>query len=325
MPAKMSVKEISYWVSTLCLVFFLSFWGGLRGFDGFDTQVYLHFYQNLIDEGLVGIQGCQSFEPIFCGVSLGLGHVSSSNIFVHYFWVFLYFLVTLKAFTILYCAVFPGYKINYAAIIFFIFVAINYVDPNAVFYLTRQYVASAFLMLGFAKIVAGKNCSFSFILAILIHFGALPIVLITYIVTRRSDIDWRYVVLAASVFFLLFYEFINDIITMYSDSLKYKLDIYQDKNDGDVALVQQLKLILYWGLSAWFFLRNNQGLFFAVLLIYIFYLLTSFNDLAHLRYHNYLVSMSWPGALLFICLFGRLAAYLIFAALSFRIINYLAI
>jgi hypothetical protein len=322
---KISEKKTKYWIGTFCLVFFLSFWSGLRGFDGFDTQVYLLFYQVLIDEEFVGIQSCQSFEPIFCFASLAVGYALRCNILVHYFWVFLYFLLTLKAFTLLYGVVSPGYKFNSTAIIFFIFVTINYVDPKSIFFLTRQYVASAFLMLGFAKIVAGKNSSISFIVAILIHFGALPIALIAYIFTRRSEINWRYVVIVASLIFILANELNNEIISIYFDSLKYKLDLYQDINDGDVTLIQQLKLILYWGLAAWFFLRNNQGLFFAVLFIYIFYILTSFNDLAHLRYYKYLEAMSWPGSLLFIYIFRKHVPYLIVAAASLRIINYLTL
>ena len=57
-----------YFSATLLLVFALSFWAGLRDLDGADTEVYLLFYQKLIDEGITVIQSCQSFEPLFCDI-----------------------------------------------------------------------------------------------------------------------------------------------------------------------------------------------------------------------------------------------------------------
>lgn len=311
-----------YWGATLFLTLALTSWAGLRGLDGVDTKVYLLFYQNLIDEGIVGIQSCQSFEPIFCGLSLAAGYASDSNVFVQYFWVFLYFATTLRAFSILYEVVSPEYKFRFVAILYFAFIAINYVDPQIVFFLTRQYVASAFLMLGFAKIATDKSPSISFLAATLIHFGAFPIALIAYIFSRKFELRWRHAIPISGVVLLFFYFVDSYIFEVYFESLKYRAQEYSDKNDGDVTPIQEFKLLLYWGLSAWFFLRKRIKLVLALFFIYIFYLLTGFNELIHLRYYKYLESMSWPGVLMFVYLFKREAPYFIAAALSFRIYKY---
>ncbi len=320
---KIQINAYFYWGGTLFLVLALSLWAGLRGLDDADTTVYLNFYQNLIDQGFIGIQSCQSFEPIFCGLSLAAGYALDSNLLVQYFWVFLYFATTLKAFSILYGLVWPDYKFRFVAVLYFAFISINYVDPQIVFFLTRQYVASAFLMLGFARIANDKNPSICFLLATLIHFGALPIALIAFVFSRGFELRWWHVIPFFSSIILLFYFFDSYVFEVYFESLKYKAGEYSDKNDGDVTPIQELKLILYLGLSAWFFLRNRIKLVLALFFIYLFYLITGFNDLIHLRYYKYLESMSWPSVLMFIYFFKKQAPYFIFAALSFRIYRYL--
>ena len=183
----------------------LSLWAGLRGLDDTDTVFYLLFYQSLIDEGIIGIQSCQSFEPIFCSLSFVAGYVVNSNVLVQYFWVFLYFTTTLKAFSLLYGFASPNYKFRFAAVLYFAFISINYVDPQIVFFLTRQYVASAFLMLGFARIATDKNPSICFLLATLIHFGALPIALIAFIFSRGFKLRWLHLIPLISLITLFFY------------------------------------------------------------------------------------------------------------------------
>lgn len=314
-----------YLSATLLLVFALSFWSGLRGLDGEDTKVYFLLYQNLIDEGITGIQSCQSFEPIFCGISLAVGYAFDSNVLVQYFWVFLYFTITLRAFSILYGLAFPENKFRFVAVLYFAFIAINYVDPQIVFFLTRQYVASAFLMLGFAKIAVDKNPSIDFLTATLVHFGAFPIALIAYICSRRFELRWWYLIPIFGLAFFIFYFIDTYSFEVYFESLKYKMMEYSDKNDGTVTLTQELKLFIYWGLSIWFFLRSRVRLVLALIFIYLFYLGTGFNELIHLRYYKYLESMSWPSALMFVFLFKREAPCIIAAALSLRIYKYLTL
>ena len=314
-----------YLSATLLLVFALSFWAGLRGLDDADTEVYLLFYQKLIDEGIIGIQSCQSFEPLFCGLSLVASYALGSSILTQYFWVFLYFSVTLRAFSLLYGLAFPDNKFRFVAVLYFAFIAINYVDPQIVFFLTRQYIASAFLMLGFAKIAGDKNPSINFLIATLIHFAAFPIALIAYIFSRRFELRWQYAIPIFSLVFLFFYFMDSYIFEVYFESLRYKVMEYSDKNDGTVTLTQELKLFIYWGLSIWFFLRSRVRLVLALIFIYLFYLGTGFNELIHLRYYKYLESMSWPSALMFAFLFKRDAPCIIAAALSLRIYKYLTL
>ncbi|CAN1499023.1 EpsG family [Burkholderiaceae bacterium] len=318
-----SISAFRYFSIGLLIIFILSFWAGLRGFDGVDTEVYLLFYQKLIDNGIVGIQSCQSFEPVYCGLSFTAGYISNNIFFVHYFWVFIYFSTTFRAFSILYNLVSPKYKFRFVAVLFFTFIAINFIDPQIVFFLTRQYVASAFLMLGFAKIATDKNPSISFIIATLIHFGAFPIALIAYVLSRKFELKWWYTITLPGAVLLLIYFWDSYIFEVYFESLKYKSVEYSDKNDGDVTPIQEVKLILYWGLSAWFFLRKRIKIVLALFFIYIFYLLTSFNDLLHLRYYKYLESMSWPAVFMLSYFFKRQAPYFIVAVLSFRIYKYL--
>jgi hypothetical protein len=219
----------------------------------------------------------------------------------------------------------PEYKFRFVAILYFAFISINYVDPQIVFFLTRQYVASAFIVLGFAKIATEKNPSISFLAATLIHFGAFPIVLIAYIFSRKFELRWWHAIPISGVVLLFFYFVDSYIFEVYFESLKYKTQEYSDKNDGDVTPIQEFKLLLYWGFFAWFFLRKRINLVLALFVIYIFYLLTGFNELIHLRYYKYLESISWPGILMFVYLFKREAPYIIAGALSFRIYKYLTL
>jgi EpsG family len=315
-------KKTQYWAIAIILVLLLTFWASLRGFDDVDTEVYLYFYQNLISEGISGIQSCQSFEPIFCSLSFAVGQISQSEHIVQYFWAFVYFSVTLKAFSVLYSLINPNYKYNFAAIVFFVFISVNYVDPQIVFFLTRQYVASAFLMLGIARIATNKSPHLSFSAAILVHFGALPLAIIAFLFSRNFRPSKNQIFLIGILLLIFIFYIDSYFIEVYKESIKYKIEEYSDKNDGDVTPIQEVKLLIYWGAFIWFCRQTRIRLVLAGVIIYLFYISTGVNELIHLRYYKYLESMSWPGVLMFIYFFKREAPLVISAALSFRLYKY---
>lgn len=322
---KFKINTIQYWSLGILLSIVFSYWASLRGYDDADTEVYLLFYQRLIEDGIVGIQSCQSFEPLFCGTSFIVGNIFGSNVLVQYFWVFIYFLTSFKAFTIFYNIIHFDYKFKFDAALYFAFISINYVDPQIVFFLTRQYVAASFLMLGFAMVASKRNPLLSFGAAILMHFGSFPIALIAYLASRNLKFKRNELIMFAVLIIIILYFLDAYFIEVYFESMKYKIEEYADKNDGDVTFIQEFKLFIYLGLSVWLFLRTHTKLVLATTLIYLFYLFTGFNDLIHLRYYKYLESISWPGVFMFVYFFKENAPFIIAGALSFRIYKYLTL
>src|SRR5258707_1128737 len=141
----------------------------------YDTEAYYRFYRSLIDNGITGILSCQSFEPLFCAGSYAFSALTRSESGVHFIWTFLFYIISLRAFLEFWPIFVSENKYSVISLVTFLFVAINYVDPQAVYFLTRQYVASSLLMLGVAYCANNKNPLLPFALACLIHFGALPI------------------------------------------------------------------------------------------------------------------------------------------------------
>ena len=133
MPVK-SVQMLLQFSVMLISAMFLTYLSGLRGLTGTDTVTYLDFYQSVLTNGIGGRNGCQSFEPVFCVLSFIAVNAFHSPLVTQYFWVFLYFIITFKAFSIFYGLMGPKNNHTFVSTLFFIFICINYVDPQIIFF-----------------------------------------------------------------------------------------------------------------------------------------------------------------------------------------------
>jgi hypothetical protein len=290
-----------------------------------DTANYYSFYRHLLTSGITSIFSCQSFEPLFCGGSYALVSLTGSEAAVHFIWVFLYYAVTLRAFLLLWPLFIPQYTYTVLSLLTFMFVALNYVDAQAVYFLTRQYVAAAFLMLGAVHCARQKNPIIAFACATMIHLGSLPIAALLFVATRPR-IDWKFIAVAlAGLAIFVFYLANLTIFDFYLDSIQTRVELYANKNDGTVTIMQEIRLLLYWALALIIFRNARSNLFLPYILIYIAYLFTFQNDLYHLRYHKYLEVLAWPSVFILFGIQKEATGYLVASALFYRIYKYVSL
>lgn len=257
-----------------------------------DSKVYYNFYENLIQNGLHSIQGCQSFEPVYCVGSYAIAYIAGKDWLTHYAWIFVYYSVTLFAFIKFWDGVNSKVRYSFLSFLMFVFITINYVEPLQVSFLLRQYVSSAFLLLGVAEMMRKKNPVIACILAALIHFGSIPIAIVILAFSRV-----RYLfagTLTAVCITFLTYLLNPYILEVFSQSVLHKISLYSYLNtSGDVSFFQEIKLLLYFAILLIAF-RKHKNVFFFYITIYSLYLLSFQIDLFHLRYHKYLEAMIWP-------------------------------
>jgi hypothetical protein len=310
-------------IAFICSIVF-SFWAGLRDHDFGDTAVYLLFYEDLINTEFNGLESCQSFEPLFCTASYLLSHIFQYSLAVHYAWAFLFFIITYFSLSIL---IDNSFKYVWTKTIIYIFISINYVDPQIVFFLTRQYVASSLLTLGIALFISNRSPVIPFLSAALIHFGSTPIALILFIFFQIRKNNTSLVFFIPPLLLLLAYIIFVEsyFLEIYFESIKLKLDDYSDRNDGDLTLAQEIKLIFYWSLAFLFLKKEKHKIHNSLIFIYAFYLITFVSELIHLRYFKYLESMSWIGILVLVNSMKKSTSYVITSLLSFRIYKYLTL
>jgi hypothetical protein len=215
-----SKSKLIFFISVVPIILLLGYWASLREVT-VDTEVYYLFYESIINYGWVGPQSCQSFEPLFCATSYFVSSLTDSPMLTHFFWVILFYGVTLKSFLIFWRICLPNSPYSFISLICFIFVSINYIDPQIIYFLTRQYVASSFLVLGLAYVAVDKNPKFPLIIALLIHFGSIPISILIYTFSRRKIINRNMVIVLILISIFLFY-FDSYIIEIYYESVKLK-------------------------------------------------------------------------------------------------------
>ena len=287
-----------------------------------DTEVYYFFYRSLIDNGITSIFSCQAFEPLFCGGSYVFASLTGSQAAVHFLWAFVFYITMLRAFLALWPVLIPESRYTLISFATFLFVSLNYVDPEAIYFLTRQYVAASLLMLGVVRIVHKRSPLISFALAFLIHFGSLPIAVVLYLATRER-IGWKLFVAAAAALGVYFY-YLSDLIAInvYLDSVRARVEIYANRNDGNVTIVQEIRLLLYWTAAIYMFRIAQSRLALAYVIVYVAYLFSFQNDLYHLRYHKYLEVMAWPSAFILFFVKKEASGHLVVGALAYRIYKY---
>ena len=291
-----------------------------------DTERYYAFYRHLMTSGITSIFSCQSSEPLFCVGSYAFASLTGSEPAVHFIWVFLYYAVTLRAFLLFWPLFLPQYnKYSVVSLLTFMFVALNYVDAQATYFLTRQYVAAAFLMLGAAHCARQKNPLIAFACAAMIHLGSIPIAALLFVATRPR-LDWKFFVVAlGGLAIFVFYLANLTFIDVYLDSVEVRVEMYATKNDGDVTIMQEIRLLLYWAVALIIFRNARSNLFLPYILIYIAYLFTFQNDLYHLRYHKYLEVLAWPSVFILFGIQKEATGYLVVSALSYRIYKYVSL
>ena len=242
----------------------------------FDTAVYLEFYHQ-IQSLSYNYANCMGFEPIFCYTSKLLSTSGLTPYTIQIFWSFL----TISL-IILGIMRFSN-KRRVKLVIIVIPLTLNFYNPTEIFFLTRQFVAGAFLLNFFVS----KERYGKFIwgtLAIFTHFFCLPILLL-FIISKYNLIE-----IARSNYKKILVVFIFGVM-MFSEELnlvrailEYKFHAYQGKNDGSVSALSEVKFLLYFATS--YYLADQKVRIFLIY-CFMFYCLTFINSLAHLRYHKY--------------------------------------
>jgi len=242
----------------------------------FDTAVYLEFYDT-IKISSNNYSNCLGFEPIFCYGSKILTLFEISPFMVHTVWSFIIVLLTLIA-----ILRFDSSYIARTALLL-IPLTINFFNPTEVFFLTRQFLAGAFLLNFFVsssntgRILWGGIAFFS-------HFFCLPLIML-FILSNHNIVqvlrkNYVIIILASIIACVVFAEELN----LVRATLEYKLLHYQDKNDGGVSALSEVKFIIYFGVA--YYLTGPKVRIFLIY-CFAFYLMTFLNPLAHLRYHKY--------------------------------------
>src|SRR5262245_18848004 len=275
MTASLSISKSKtlYLFGALLATLGLAVWAAQRKVV-LDTEIYYRFYRTLMADGLTSIFSCQSFEPLFCGGSYVFSSLTGSEVAVHFIWTSLYYVIMLRAFLEFWPRLVSPNRYSVISLATFLFVALNYVDPQAVYFLTRQYVAGSLLTLGVAYCLNKKNPLLPFALASLIHFGAAPIAAVIFFLTRRR-IDPKLIAIGAAVGILVLYNLVNFyVVDLYLDSVRYKFEVYTTQNDGTVSITQEIKLLIYWSACIFLFRIARSNLAIAYALVYILYLFT---------------------------------------------------
>lgn len=290
MSAKIKTANLFYFCFVILLLVLIAAYSVSREVIG-DTQVYYDFYNSLIAEGLHNAEDCKSFEPLYCAGSYAIAKITRADWLTHYVWILIYFSAVFFAFQKFWSGFNSASKFGITSFVAFFLISINYVDPQAVSFLLRQYVASSLLVIGISFLMQERNPTVHLLLAILIHFGALPLALIILFFYNKN---YFFIGSAMAATIVIIMQFSGSaLIDSYIQSVMYKFTLYEDLSNGDVSFIQELKLIVYLALSIYAF-RNHKRIWLAYISMYIFYLITFLNDLTHLRYYFYLESMIWP-------------------------------
>jgi hypothetical protein len=243
----------------------------------FDTEVYLNFYTSLLSSS-ISYSSCAGFEPFFCYISRLLIYMRFSSYEVHTFWACLVTLLILRA------ILFHPSKNFSKKYLLMLPLMLNFFNPTEIFFLTRQFIAGAFLLNFFVSNCSRQRAIWA-LLAVSTHFFVLPLILIFYV---SSDFSFRrgvFFLLWSTLAALLFYFLLPNEFNLVRATLEYKFLHYQEKNDGGVSVFSEIKFMVYFGFS---FLLGDRKVRFFIFFIFIFYILTFINPLLHLRYHKYL-------------------------------------
>lgn len=242
----------------------------------FDTAVYLEFYQK-IQNLSYHYANCMGFEPFFCYTSKLLSTSGLTPYTIQVFWSFLTIAL------IIYGILRFSNKRRVKLIWLVIPLTLNFYNPSEIFFLTRQFVAGAFLLNFFVS----KERYGGFIwgtLAIFTHFFCLPLILL-FILSKSNLIEivranYKKMLLVIIFIVMLFPEEINLIRAI----LEYKFYAYQGKNDGSVSALSEVKFLLYFATA--YYLADQKVRIFLIY-CFLFYCSTFLSPLAHLRYHKY--------------------------------------
>lgn len=319
-----TTRSFAYWMMALLWAWGLAEYSTSRDVFG-DIQVYYRFYDMLAKGTATSIAiGCSSFEPGYCGGSYIFRHATGSAANTHLAWVAAYYLITFAAIRDFWLHFFGTRRVGGLFMLVFMFVALNYVEPQQISYLVRQYVASALVMFGLGRVVVGRNPLLWCVLAMSIHFGSAPICALIILAHRGLPLKW---LLVGAIGAIAIYLSNSYLFELYFESIKYKFGEYQSKFDGDVTIVQEIKILLYLSLCVYTF-RNYRKIALIFILSYVFYLCTFPISLLHLRYYKYLEVLVWPSvfALAATPLFRRFdRACLLAAVSSIRLYRYVSV
>jgi hypothetical protein len=315
---KINLNKFFYLSSAAFVITLLVFYGD-SGAIVSDKAVYRDFFSFLAalkDSVPYNLETCQSFEPFFCFFSYFLSYILKSDTLVHWAWGFIFYILTTLSFLILWHYLVGKRIYNLKSFCALCFVLIFFVDPMALFFLTRQYIASSFIMFMLVFALSGSHviALMSKIAALGIHFFSIFLILVNF--CKRT-------IRLSVKFFLISFLFLISIalcLNFYSEVLIYKYHLYKTINDGDVALLEEVKLFILLFMSRLAFkkypdLSNYYGL------LLLLYPLTLLNDLLHLRIHYYLIALSWPSVFMIIRFRG--GWLLLLAGICYRCSTYL--
>lgn len=242
-----------------------------------DTLNYINFYTDISIKNW-SYSNCQGFEPLFCYVSRLLMHIGWNPATVHTIWAFLVAILIYSAIV--------RYQSKFIVKLTFLAIplALNFFHPTEVYFLTRQFIAGAFLMNLFISQSRASHLLWS-LLAITTHFFSLPLIVL-FLISRYNIVSLflnnaKYIVPAT----LLVVYFFEKEINIIRATLEYKILHYDGKSDGSLSVIAEIKFLLYF-LVSYILVRGNDRAF--LVLCAIFYVATFTHELAHLRYHKYL-------------------------------------
>lgn len=315
---KINIDKFFYLLSVAFVVALLVFYGD-SGPIVFDKAVYRDFFSFLVklqDPITLDLEMCHAFEPFFCFFSYSLTYILKSDVLIHYVWSFIYYICTTLSFLIFWHYLVDKKLYSLKSFVALCFALIFFVDPVAVLFLTRQYVASSLLMLMLAFSLLGSHilALLSKIAALGTHFYSFFLILVNFC-TKTIRLNIKFFSLSC-----LFLIGIALLLNYYNEVLINKYYLYKTVNDGEVSLLQEVKLFIFLLLSMLAFRKYpNLSNYYGLLLL--LYPLTFFNDLLHLRIHIYIISLSWPSVFLLMRL--RRGWLLLLAGICYRCFTYL--
>lgn len=284
-----------------------------------DKAVYRDFFSylsTLQDSVPYNLEACHSFEPFFCYFSYFLSYLLKSDTVVHWVWVYIYYIFTALTFLIFWHSLVGKQLYSPKSFLALSFVLIFFVDPVALFFLTRQYVAASLLMLMLSFALLGSNVLglIAKIVALGVHFFSFFIIFINFCTkTIRLNIKffWMSCLLLIGIALLL---------SFYSDVLINKYYLYKNVNDGRVTLSEEVKLFIFLSMCILAF-RKYRIVSNCYALLLLLYPLVFVNDLLHLRIYKYLIALSWPSV--FMIIRFRWGWLLLLACICYRCFIYL--
>ena len=251
----------------------------------YDVWQYFDFYQSLAGTEHFTLKNCRGFEPLFCFVSFLLKSVSLQDYQVHNFWTLL-FIVLMVRVIFLASEKIPAYCLLLPVLMF------NFFNPTEVYFLTRQFVAGAFLLSMFMS-KSEKGMYIWGACACLLHQFVVPFVI--FYILIYSKVRVRLIITTVLLICMIAVILPNEF-NLLKSSLLHKIHLYKSKSDGAITVLQEIKFALYFFICM--ILADNRGKLFFIMCA-LFYLLTFTNEMAHLRYHKYLY---------FIFIYGFLSA-----------------